>query len=52
MPSASWMTASEVTTTWMSRMAMNIPRHMAAKPAQVVRAASGLSAEDDVIVRS
>jgi hypothetical protein len=36
----------------MSRIAMNMPRHMAAKPAQAAAVASGLSGGDDVIWRS
>ncbi len=34
MLSADWMLVSELATTWMSRMAMNMPTHMAAKPIQ------------------
>ena len=29
------MSGSDVATTWMSRIAMNMPRHMAAKPSQI-----------------
>ena len=32
MPSASWMAGSDVATTCTSRMAMNMPTHMATKP--------------------
>src|SRR5580700_6672351 len=35
MPSASWIVGNDVATIWMSRMAMNIPMHMLAKPSQV-----------------
>ena len=31
--SAAWITGSEVMTIWISRIAMNMPKHMAAKPA-------------------
>src|SRR5882757_514065 len=33
--SASWIVGSEVATTWMSRIAMNMPRHIKVKPNQV-----------------
>src|SRR5450432_2665843 len=33
--SASWIVGSEVATTWMSRIAMNMPRHIRTKPIQV-----------------
>ena len=46
MPSADWMAGKDVTTTWMSSIAMNIPRHMEAKPAQVIRE-TGRSAAGD-----
>src|SRR5258708_27395814 len=38
-PSAFWIAGNDVATTWMSRMATNIPRHINTKPIQI---ASGL----------
>ena len=35
MPSASWIVGRDVATTWMSRIAMNMPRHINRKAAQV-----------------
>src|ERR1700761_5419872 len=35
MPSACWIEGKEVATTWMSRIAMNMPRHIRTKPSQV-----------------
>ena len=37
MPSASWIVGSDVATTWMSRIAMNMPTHIRMKPSQVAR---------------
>ena len=36
--SADWIAGSEVATTWMSRIAMNMPTHIMAKPAQTAGA--------------
>ena len=36
MSSAAWIVGSEVATTWISRTAMNMPRHIAPKPAQAL----------------
>ncbi len=33
--SADWIFVSELATTWMSRIAMNMPMHMAEKPIHV-----------------
>jgi hypothetical protein len=33
--SACWIDGSDVATTWMSRMAMNMPRHIRTKPIHV-----------------
>src|SRR6476646_11728200 len=49
MASASWITLSEVTTTWISRIAMNMPMHMAANPAQVLSVVSIRSGKTGVI---
>ena len=41
MPIAFWIVGSDVATIWMSRIAMNMPTHIAPKPTAV---AAGLSA--------
>src|SRR4051812_32151983 len=51
MSSACWMVGSEVATTWMSRIAMNIPRHIAAKPIQVASVGRGAALAGDAAAR-
>src|SRR5579864_8364686 len=43
MCSATWISGKELATIWMSRIAMNMPRHMARKPSQVHALAVALS---------
>ena len=41
MASACWIVGNDVATTWISRMAMNMPRHISRKPAHVATAGRG-----------
>src|SRR5712692_3285728 len=44
------MAGNEVATIWMSRIAMNMPRHMAMKPIHAARGGTGDAVEADWII--